>query len=287
MNMYASRLGMSHSSFVSPYGGVPSTSNISCVSDILKMSIFAFGKEYVRRMMAMKSVSIAVLGDHAGTRAITKSTQSTMDSYYSEMHPGETNPYILLGDKGGGWSSGEYKAYSLVAFTKIDGKIVCGVTATTQGDGTTGREARLKGMIELFDIAAKVIRGESITGLSCTLVENAIAAIVPEYPNCYSQISVAPLYSQNPDVTYNPASTSKILSCIIMSDVLTNLQEYHELASEDIVNDSSYTAYAGDIETVESSLYAMMMASNAANTLSLARMAGTKILESKYKYVSQ
>ena len=76
-----------------------------------------------------------------------------------------------------------------------------------------------------------------------------------------------------------PASTSKVMAAITMVDFLEMGDFYRITDNEDeLVNDSNYTAYAGDVQSVETSFYAMLMASNGANALSLARIAGEKIL---------
>lgn len=295
MNRYASRLGMTNSNFVNSYGGLRGGANSSCVADILKMAINSWDYEKIRHFMSVRSVDVSVYGANARTATITNSTQATMDSYYTEMkNAGQipddlpsTNPFILLGAKGGGWSSGEHKAFSLVAFTVIDGKLVCGVSATNADsyDGTTGRVARVKGMLELFCIATKLIKDEDITGMDTTFVEKSIVAIVPNNCGCYTNINITPLWSKNPTDVYNPASTTKILAGMVVLDTIPNLHEYHQITSDEVENDSAYTAYAGDVETVETSLYAMFLASNGTNTISLAKMAGNKMVESKNKFV--
>ena len=81
-----------------------------------------------------------------------------------------------------------------------------------------------------------------------------------------------------------------------MLKVLSNLEEYHSIwnDADELINDSgndasspeTHIAYAGDVESVYSSLHCMMLVSNGANTMALGRMAGEKIIRSKEQFLN-
>ena len=283
MNQKALFIGMTNSIFNNPYGGEQGGFNVSTVSDLLKMAVFAYGIPKIQEVWSASSATCQISGPSARTVTITSSAQNTMDSYYAEMHSGLKNPYVLMGAKGGGWSYGDHKSFSYIGVTKISGQIVVAVSATVNGDGLTGRIARMKGLIELFDIASAFIAGQGIDGMSVINVEKAIVAVISDSEEKGEQHMTNVIYSLNPDVPFNPASTSKVLAMITMTDVICNYEERHLILSSELLNDSStYIAQSGDVESYNTSLYAMMLASNAANTLSLARVCGEKILESSF-----
>lgn len=275
VNSYAVNYGMENSIFYNPTGGIHWGVNQVTAKDMLMMSIKVWSDCRARRFMSTDTAILNIKGSNAGARTVTNDVHSSIKTYYKEMY-GSDMPFIYLGSKAGGWSSGDAEAYSLVAFYEIEGKTICCVTATNDTDkynGTTGRQARVRANVELAAIVEKILKNESIENYDVTYCEKAIAGV---YDVNLSNVKI--LWEKNANDVYNPGSTTKILSLQVMLDNL-NLGEWHEIRGEELNNDSDYTAYEGDIETVGDSMYAMMLASNGTNTMSLMYLTGRKMQE--------
>ena len=86
------------------------------------------------------------------------------------------------------------------------------------------------------------------------------------------------------------------MGAVAIISVLPGLEAYHSIWDDplELINDSgnddtspeTHIAQAGDVESVRTSLYACLLVSNGANTLSLARMAGERIIRSKQNFLN-
>ena len=80
---------------------------------------------------------------------------------------------------------------------------------------------------------------------------------------------------------FNPASISKVLAAMTVTDICGNDREMYEIKDLDICNDSNYWAFPGDIESIASGMYPMLVKSNGSNTLAMARHCGELILRER------
>ena len=285
----ATFLGMTNSTFVNPYGGSTYGYNVSTVRDLMKMTVHAMDYRELKEISTLTSYTVQILGPNARTVVLTNNLQQTMDSWYQSTR-GVANPYTLLLQKPGGWSSGAQKGFSLCAVTKVGDVLVAASTGTTDGTGTTGRECRWRIMLDLFDICKKKLdntyAGETLTyndGETEFTNLFGCACILPSNPGSYGNKPLEILYEQNADVQFNPASCSKMIASMVMVDTVPSLYETHNIRSDEIVNDSNYVAQIEDIEDMYTSLAIMYLASNGSNTLSAARYCGEKILAEQQK----
>ena len=278
-------IGLTSSTWNNPYGGRLYGFNRTTVRDLLKATIYAAGNPRLMDIMGATETEVRVWGEHARVVTITNDIPTQLATYYQTLH-GSVMPYKILANKAGAHANESDlsdNGFSLLVVAIVSGHYVAavvGIGNTSQGY-TSGRNNRVKGMIELLDIVKAHYDGADISGMSVVSCEKAIAAELPSdvFPQCYRKDAITPIYSQDADTIFMPASTSKVMAAITMVDFL-EMGDFYRITdnADELVNDSDYTAYAGDVQSVETSFYAMLIASNGANTLSLARIAGEKIL---------
>lgn len=287
----AENIGMTGSTWVNPYGGRLYGFNFTTAADLLKMMFFAVGDGRLLEYMGCESADVTIYGEHERTTTINNNINTQFKTFYSSMHSGATCPYRLIANKAGAHTNEtdvHTNGFALVMLAEVEGRLV--VAATGIGDTslgyTEGRENRVKGMVELLDICAASIRGEDINGMSVTFCNIAAAAFLPPFAQTYASLNLDYIYSLNPTTEFMPASVSKVMAAIGMLDWL-DMGEFHSIWQDanELVNDSDFTAYAGDVQSVKSSMYAMLTASEGANTLSLARVAGEHIIRNKYRFL--
>ena len=278
-------IGLTSSTWNNPYGGRLYGFNRTTVKDLLKATIYAAGNPRLMDFMGATSTKVKVWGAHEREVTITNDIPAQLATYYQTLH-GSVMPYKILANKAGAHANEENlddNGFSLCVVAIVSGHYVAAVVGigNTSQSYTSGRNNRKKGMVELLDIVSAYYDGQDISGMSVTSCEKAIAAELPSalFPQCYRKDAVIPIHSQDADTVFMPASTSKVMAAITMMDFL-DMGEFYRISdnADELVNDSDYTAYDWDVQTVETSFYAMLMASNGANTLSLARFAGEKIL---------
>lgn len=287
MNFKAGQLGMTSSSFANPYGGCAFGWNETTCMDLLRLGIQAYSYTYIMDVITMKGkTSIHVYGEHERDVIIEKDFQQMFDEAYVRVHGEGQNPHIIYGGKGGGWGSGDHKVFAWMAYANVCGKNVLAVVSNVSADRSVGRIYRLNAIIEVLDICEKVLKGESIEGMKVNYADYAAATLLPETtPSVMlKKRPIETLYTQGADVKFNPASISKILMAITAYDIIGSNQEMYMIEPCDTCNDSNYWAFPGDIETVETGWYPILINSNGSNTLALSRHCGKKILEERKKY---
>jgi len=287
MNFKAAQLGMSDSIFVNPYGGKAFGYNQTTCMDILKLGIHAYGNAYIMDVLSTKGIAdVHIYGEHERDVAIKWDLQADFDYAYNMIHPGKANPHIVYAGKGGGWSTGENRVFAYMAYCKVCGRNVLAVVANVSVGRTPGMQYRKNAIIELLDICSKAINGGSTDGLSVSYADYAAAALLPENtPSVFfKNRDIMPIFSQGADVKFNPASMTKVLMGMTAMDICANNFEMYKITDEDICNDSDYWAFPGDIESIGSGMYVVLLSSNGSNTLAMARFCGEKILAEKRKY---
>lgn len=306
MNKMSYNLGATSSSWVNPYGGGKYSENYNWNRATAKdmCRIIAYVYRYCPKVLSVMSTETAkvhIYGANDRDKTLKNNTWEKLATAYTSIHgSGTTMPYSIIANKPGATvATGSYATgadgvsntgFSIVALAKIGDKVVAADAAyLSSTDYTTGRNNRAKAMIQLLDIAKAIIDGGSESGMSSSYIERGAVAIIN--PNGLDFI-----YTKNGDDQFQPASTSKVMGAVAMSSVLPNLEEYHSIwgISDELINDSgsdasspeTHVAKAGDVESVYTSLHCMLLVSNGANTMSLARMAGEKIIRSKEQFLN-
>lgn len=283
VNEKARDIGMINSNFANPYGGGRYGINTTTARDLFKMMVHGCSYEKLCNIWSKRKATQKVIGENARETEIENSMFSQIDAQYLSMN-GVVNPYWILGCKAGGWSTGENKTFANCVLVEINEMLIVIVVQTSDGDGTAGRIFRVQGVVEMIGIVQAILDDTYTDDMQVTTVQKAIAGIVPKMPQSYKEYEdFEILYELNADVQFNPASCSKVIATMVALDTCDNLYETLKIRGDEIVNDSSYYAQEGDIETIQSSLYASMLSSNGTNTLALARHCGGKMLYEEQK----
>ena len=303
MNKMSYNIGATSSDWKNPYGGskyaVDNNLNRTTAKDMCR--IMAYVYRYCPKVLSVMSTETAkvhIYGANDRDKTLKNNTWEKLAAAYTSIHgSGTTMPYSIIANKPGATVSSvtagdgvSNTGFSIVALAKIGDKLVVADAAyLSSTDYTTGRTNRAKAMVQLLDIAKAIIDGGSESGMSSTYIERgAVAIINPD--------GLDFIYTKNGDDLFQPASTSKVMGAVAMLSVLPNLEEYHSIWNnpDELINDSgsdasspeTHVAKAGDVESVYTSLHCMLLVSNGANTMSLARMAGEKIIRSKEQFLN-
>lgn len=284
MRFKASLIGMTSSTFANPYGGNAYGWNTTNCLDILRLGIHAYSYPYIMDVLtAVGPVNFHIYGENERDVELPITFQQNFDAAYDVVHPGEKNPHTVYGGKGGGWSTGPHKIFAYLSYCNVAGRDVVCVVANVSAERAVGRLYRQYATMELCDICEKVIKGESTEGMRVTYADYAAAAFLPEH-TLSVMLTKRPLdliYTQDAEAVFNPASISKVLCAITAYDILGGNQEMYQILDCDMCNDSNYWAFPGDIESVETGMYPILINSNGSNTLALSRYCGEKILAEK------
>lgn len=302
MNTVSYNLGAVSSVWRQPYGGSKyaenNNYNRTTAKDMCRIM------EYVYRycpeilsVMSTETAKVHIYGAHDRDKTLKNNTWDKLAAAYTYLHgSGATMPYTMIANKPGATVSTvtagdgvSNTGFSIVALVKIGDKLLVADAANvSKTNYTDGRLARARAMVELLDICKAILDGGSDSGMSTANLDKGAAAVIT--PDGLDFI-----YARNGDDLFQPASTSKVMGAIAMLKVLSNLEEYHSIwnDADELINDSgndasspeTHIAYAGDVESVYTSLHCMMLVSNGANTMSLARMAGEKIIRSKEQFL--
>ena len=288
MNKKAFELGMTNTTYYNPYGGSIYDFNVTSARDLMKLTVHSAGYRKVMDYLSLNgSRTMRIYGPNERDYTVENHIQSDFDTAYVNVHGSGSCPYQMLAGKGGGWSSpANQRVYCYTLIAEVEEKMVAAVVSrVSTGDSThTGREYRLMSMIQLLDICAKKIKGEQ-TSDEVTYCEYACACIIPQIPITRQNRTFETLYEKNADTKFNPASTSKVMSALVMMDVGFNAYEMHELVPEEFCDSgTTFTANKGDIMLVDDAMFVNLIVSNGPNTLALSRHFGNKILAEREKF---
>ncbi len=287
MNFKAAQIGMTSSCFYNPYGGSAFGYNSTNCIDLLKLGRHAYSYRYLMDVMTTRGdINVHVYGENDRDVTLHYDHQHDMDAIYAEIHSGAKNPHIIFGGKGGGWSTGEHKVFAYLGFCRTESRNILTVVSNVSSDRSVGRKYRYVATVELLDICSRIIRGENVDGMKVEHAEYAAAAFLPvETPS--EMLKERPLdliYTQDAETLFNPASITKVLMAITALDICPGNQEMYMITDDDIANDSNYWAFPGDIESIETGFYPIILSSNGSNTMAMARYCGEKILAEKKKF---
>lgn len=285
MNEKAAIIGMADSVFVDCYGGNDNGYNVSTAKDLLRLLIYASGYHAINDVWSTRSATVQVFGTNARTAVVTNTAADGVESAYSDLHPGETMPYRIIGVKLGGWTDPQaQRSYACGLIAEVEGHTVAVMVQTNQGNGTTGRQYRLNAAVEVLDICAAYFRNEDISQMDATYAVHAAAAEIPAYPITFKASALDMIYKKAETGTFNPASMTKVLACCVALDISQDLYEVHEVTFSGTSTNTEYTPQNGDIESMWTSLITTMLASSGLNTMCLARYLGKKVLAQEDKY---
>lgn len=323
MNVISTNIGATNSNWKNTYGGklysIDQCYNRTTAKDMVRIMIAAIKYPVITEIMGTENANVHIYGAHDRDKNLKNNSWDKVREAYTYIHgTGSTMPYKILCMKPGatvatdsvdsqgnqGYAVGldgiSNTGFAMVGIAEINGKLIAFDAANVSSTNyTNGRLARARATVELLDECKYIIEHNgSGSSPTYTYLERGAAAEIKEFPylNLNSTNSLEFMIDYNGDTQYQPASTSKVAGALAILSVLSNLEEYHSIwnSTKELINDSGssesnpegHIAYGGDVESVRTSLYAMMLVSNGANTLSLGRMAGEKIIKAKKNFIA-
>ena len=269
VNRKAAQIGMTNSTFVTPSGIVSSgNSNKSTAGDMARMVAAAIGYPEIGRIWRKKSLDIELGG--CEKRVLSLSHTIKFDDLEGTIYSEESHPY--LGAKGGTWGNN----LSLVAVTLSNKGSLLAHAITTTGSSiypTIGK---------LTDLAERALAGEDISQETVPNVSGAVTVLVPSGATwLFDDYSYEVLYQSGADSSFNPASTTKIITAMVALDWCPNIRTTKIIFKPfDNVGYSGNRFLMGQIMNVEAALQAMLIISSNNAAHAIARTIGEIILKS-------
>lgn len=292
MNKKAALLGMTNTTFYDPVGFQPANSmpnldwseyteayktndaNTMTAMDALRMTIYASGVQHINDAWNIQQFT---LNWRNGTTAKTATITSAVyiSSYCQSSIDALLASYDILGGKTGTWGYSPYNAYNLVfvARSKSTGKVYAVADMAT----ATGNTSSVNRFIDAKKALDKVDASGSTPSFSrggCCVCE--LPSITPSLLN---RADIDLLYSYGPNVSVHPASTSKVMTAILLCDNVLDLNQQVTIHEADRLPPSGYNFVAGDVLTLRDLLQCMLTESSNTSAMVIARVVGGILLD--------
>lgn len=273
MEVKAEQLGLSNNTlFVDPCG----IANYSTARDMLRCLLRGNECAPLRDVWSRSEYTVALAGE--GERQLPLSSTVLADKSSHIL----TDAFEVLGGKTGTLT--KYSAYNLsviVRVPEIDALLACTVLYAEESNC----QPRNRFLAAKQAITAAVAKYKDRTlDVSKTEVcaQSAIVCVVP--PCCSGDeyhATLDVLFEKNASVRLRPASMSKMLTAVIVTEQLSDLDEIITVSQDvlDAIPDGFYgeDLKAGDNITVRDALHAMMLPSSNAAAYVLANHVGHQI----------
>ena len=304
MNARAARIGMSNTTFITASGFSDGNGNypVGTARDYIKLMLEAMSHPTLMKTWGKATWTIPFYDASAGsdaTESLLSSVVNPLD-YEAGSTPRAELPdllaaYNILGGKTGTTGvtgvlqSGTY-VHNLCVVAEKNGRYVIAVVFGADYVGSTYGDRRFGRMKVLLDNAFGLLNDSSYI-TQTVLTEPSGSGIPNPYPCSCAAIEVPNiepsmlqdftptlLYSENPDRQVYLASTSKIMTCLLVEEILPLWQKLLYKTIDD-VGGSSDILDNGDIATVEDMMMAAMLPSSNGCANCLGRVAGKVLLQ--------
>jgi hypothetical protein len=262
MNKKAQKLGMTNTYYIDSSGvASDQTAQLSCASDLVRLGIAATGYDELMKVWNEQTYNVNVEGVNPRQVTIESTViKPDLDDYY----------HIFGGKSGTGY--GNSNLLTIVEAQDKDHWLVGAVMGPSANRHVSSKE--------LYDLATKVLNGETVDGLDISSAYGAVALLPSR--TTYSRYTPNFLWTKNPTTQTVPASTTKLMTVLVALDYCKDLNEKVEILSGDIVAGAGSEIFPlGDILTIQDMLYCAMLPSNNTIANTLARVAGEKIIRSR------
>lgn len=291
MNLKAALLGMTNTTFYDPVGLQPAglipvdlsdypnmfvseNANTITAMDALRMTIYASGLQHINDAWNIRQFTLNWRnGATAKTAIITSAVynsnvcQASIDALLAS--------YDILGGKTGTWGFSPYNAYNLVfvARSKTTGKVyaVADLATATGNNASNNRFIDAKKALDKADASGS---SPSFSKGGCCVCE--LPAITPSLLN---RADIDLLYSYGSTTSVHPASTSKVMTAILLCDNVLDLNQSVTVHEGDRLPPSGYNFVAGDVLTLRDLLQCMMTESSNTSAMVIARVVGGILLD--------
>lgn len=291
MNLKAALLGMTNTTFYDPVGLQPAglipvdlsdypnmfvseNANTITAMDALRMTIYASGLQHINDAWNIRQFTLNWRnGATAKTAIITSAVynsnvcQASIDALLAS--------YDILGGKTGTWGFSPYNAYNLVfvARSKTTGKVYA-VADLATATGNSASNNRFIDAKKALDKAEASGSSPSFSKGGCCVCE--LPAITPSLLN---RADIDLLYSYGSTTSVHPASTSKVMTAILLCDNVLDLNQSVTVHEGDRLPPSGYNFVAGDVLTLRDLLQCMMTESSNTSAMVIARVVGGILLD--------
>ena len=299
MNSKAALLGMTNTTFYDPVGiqpimqipnlnlrGYPEVFSIdeyntTTAMDALRMLIYASGVQHINDAWNIPSFTLNFM---RGTTAMSATIYSSV--YNSSTYQSSINAllasYDILGGKTGTWGYSPYYAYHLdfIARSKSTGKVyaVVNMSTSTANSASSNRFIDAKKALDYVDAGGS---NPSFSRGGCVVTE-----LTPYTPSLFNRADITLAYEYGKATSLHPASTTKIMTAILLCDNVLDLNQTVTVNGADRLPPSGYNFLGGDVVTLRNLLKCMMSESSNTSAMVIARIVGGVLLERDNKAMS-
>ena len=292
MNTKAALLGMTNTTFFDPVGlqpiddipginlsGYPevfsiNNANTMTAMDALRMLIYASEMQHINDTWNLRSFTLNWKNGVTAKSVTIYSSVYNSSTYQSSINE-LLNSYDILGGKTGTWGYSPYYAYHLViiARSKSTGKVyaVVDMSTSTANSATDNRFVDAKKALDYVD--ANGSNPNFFKG-GCVVAE-----LTPYTQSLFNRADISLAYEYGKTTSLHPASTSKIMTAILLCDNVLDLNQKVTVHEDDRLPPSGYNFVAGDVLTLRDLQNCMLTESSNTSAMVIARVVGRILLE--------
>ncbi|MBQ1485251.1 MAG: serine hydrolase [Muribaculaceae bacterium] len=293
MNTKAALLGMSSTTFYDPVGLQPVSSlnianlstnypqafsindnNVTTAMDALRMLIYASGVQHINDAWNIPSFTLNFM---RGTTAMSDTIYSSVysSSTYQSSIDALLASYDILGGKTGTWSKTPFYAFHLdfIARSKSTSKVyaVVNMSTSTANSASDNRFIDAKKALDYVDANGS---NPNFSRGGCVVAE-----LSPYTPSLFNHADITLAYEYGKTTSIHPASTTKIMTAILLCDSVLDLGQKVTIHEDDRLPGSGYNFLDGDVVTLRNLLNCMMTESSNTSAMVVARVVGGILLD--------
>ena len=242
--------------------GLTATGQLANAYDFSVITLHASTKNEIASVWGQDTYSLDIKGENPRTVEVNSTvTSPSLENYYS-----------LVGGKTGTLGY----IHNLTAIVADNDNLYVG----TIMKGSEDRFADLKTAID------ETIKKENGKTYNIDLVgtSDTIFSVIkyPKYnPTLTTNNKPTPILSKNEDVRTSPASMTKVLTCIVLIENVSNLNQTITFQESDFVGGSGVELKVGDVITLRDALYTMLLSSSNDTAKAVARVVGHHIINTR------
>lgn len=242
--------------------GLTAAGQLANAYDFSIITLHASTKNEIASVWGQDTYSLDIKGVNSRTVEVNSTvTSPSLENYYS-----------LIGGKTGTLGY----IHNLTAIVADNDNLYVG----TIMKGSKDRFADLKNAID------ETIKKENGKPYNIDLVgtNDTIFSVIkyPKYnPTLTTNNKPTPILSKNEDIRTSPASMTKVLTCIVLIENTTNLNQTIKIQESDIVGGSGVELKVGDVITLRDALYTMLLSSSNDTAKAVARVVGHHIINTR------
>lgn len=242
--------------------GLTAAGQLANAYDFSIITLHASTKNEIASVWGQDTYSLDIKGVNSRTVEVNSTvTSPSLENYYS-----------LIGGKTGTLGY----IHNLTAIVADNDNLYVG----TIMKGSKDRFADLKNAID------ETIKKENGKSYNIDLVgtSDTIFSVIkyPKYnPTLTTNNKPTPILSKNEDIRTSPASMTKVLTCIVLIENISNLNQTITFQESDFVGGSGVELKVGDVITLRDALYTMLLSSSNDTAKAVARVVGHYIINTR------